>query len=99
MRRPASRSSLYVVVAKSQKYRDSEASGPVDAKLKRDENHYVVEFAETLYEAERLQKVLEGKFGKGLVWAGEKETATEQFGELPFMAVQRLRKMVHGPRR
>ena len=91
---PLRRYGNYVVVAKSQKYRDAEAAGPVDAKLKRDENHYVVEFAETLYEAERLQKVLEGKFGKGMVWAGEKETATEQFGELPFMAVQRLRKMV-----
>ncbi len=91
---PLRRYGNYVVVAKSQKYRDAEAAGPVDAKLKRDENHYVVEFAETLYEAERLKGVLEGKFGKGLVWAGEKETATEQFGELPFMAVQRLRKMV-----
>lgn len=91
---PLRRYGNYVVVAKSQKYRDAEAAGPVDAKLKRDENHYVVEFAETLYEAERLQGVLEGKFGKGMVWAGEKETATEQFGELPFMAVQRLRKMV-----
>lgn len=91
---PLRRYGNYVVVAKSQKYRDMEAAGPVDAELKRDENHYVVEFAETLYEAERLQGVLEGKFGKGLVWAGEKETATEQFGELPFMAVQRLRKMV-----
>ena len=91
---PLRRYGNYVVVAKSQKYRDAEAAGPVDAKLKRDESHYVVEFAETLYEAERLQGVLEGKFGKGLVWAGEKETATEQFGELPFMAVQRLRKMV-----
>ena len=91
---PLRRYGNYVVVAKSQKYRDAEAAGPVDAKLKRDENHYVVEFAETLYEAERLQGVLEGKFGKGMVWAGEKETSTEQFGELPFMAVQRLRKMV-----
>lgn len=91
---PLRRYGNYVVVAKSQKYRDAEAAGSVDAKLKRDENHYVVEFAETLYEAERLQGVLEGKFGKGMVWAGEKETATEQFGELPFVAVQRLRKMV-----
>lgn len=91
---PLRRYGNYVVVAKSQKYRDAEAAGPVDAELKRDEKHYVVEFAETLYEAERLQGVLEGKFGTGMVWAGEKETATEQFGELPFMAVQRLRKMV-----
>lgn len=91
---PLRRYGNYVVVAKSQKYRDAEAAGPVDAELKRDEKHYVVEFAETLYEAERLQGVLEGKFGMGMVWAGEKETATEQFGELPFMAVQRLRKMV-----
>ena len=91
---PLRRYGNYVVVAKSQKYRDAEAAGPVDAKLKRDENHYVVEFAETLFEAEKLQSELESKFGKGAVWAGEKEASTQQFGELPFMAVQRLRKMV-----
>ncbi len=84
----------YVVIAKSQKYRDAEAAGPVDPELKRDRRHYVVDFARTLYEAEKLQADLEADFGKGMVWAGEKETSTEQFGELPFMAVQRLRKMV-----
>ena len=84
----------YVVIAKSQKFRDAEAAGPVDPELKRDRRHYVVDFARTLYEAEKLQADLEADFGKGMVWAGEKETATEQFGELPFMAVQRLRKMV-----
>lgn len=90
---PLRRYGEYVVVAKSQKYRDTEAAGQDTSKLKADPKHYVVEFAETRFEADKRKAELARDFGDG-VWAGEKEAAMNRVGEMPFMLVQRLRKMV-----
>lgn len=53
---PLKRFGSFVVVAKSQQYRDAEANGDTKEieKLQSDENHFIVEFAETAGEAEEI---------------------------------------------
>lgn len=57
---PLKRFGNFVVVAKSQAYKDAEAMNDKKAmeKMKADENHYIVEFAETAGEAEEIYDTL-----------------------------------------
>jgi hypothetical protein len=57
---PLKRFGSFVVVAKSQAYKDAEAMKDTKAlkKMESDENHYIVEFAETAGEAEEIYDTL-----------------------------------------
>lgn len=90
---PMRRVGSHVVVAKSQALMDAVdvKDNKLIEKLREDENHYKVMFFDSMAEAKREQRRLEGKYAS--VRASEKDNFTNSAQMLPFEAFDQIRKM------
>jgi len=88
---PLRRYGNYVVVAKSDAFRQAQANNESTRGMEADSNHYVVEFVQNQRQAEARAKELEAQFGREGVWAGQKEEAGTHFSETSFDAIRQLR--------
>lgn len=95
---PLKRSGNWVVVGMSQEYRDAKAAGDQKrmSELRGDEDHYYVDFRETVGQAAALKERMAGKFGAEGVMHFESDSvdAEEIGGNELFMAFGQLKAKV-----
>jgi hypothetical protein len=94
---PLKRFGSFAVVAKSAEYRAAEERGDAATlkKLEQDENHYYVDFAETLFEANTMRDQLEREFGTGNVESFEREQFENIYGSEGMLAtMSKLRNII-----
>ena len=93
---PLKRFGNYVVVAKSKDYLAAEDNNDIKAveKMQSDENHYYVQFADTIGEAKQIRDQIAGDFD--YAEAFEKNAAREALygGQEMFTAFQKLKSLV-----
>lgn len=93
---PLKRFGNYVVVAKSKDYMAAEDKNDIKAveKMQSDENHYYVQFADTIGEAKQIRDQIAGDFD--YAEAFEKNAAREALygGQEMFTAFQKLKSLV-----
>lgn len=97
---PLKRFGKFALVMKSEQYRRAEADGDRAAieKLQADPQHYMVQFFETRYEAERAYADALPKYGDNLDQPFEREPENSRSTELPIQAIKRLQNAItQGP--
>lgn len=94
---PLKRFGRWAVVAKSEEYRAAEAAGDAATlrKLEQSGDHYYVDFAESLFEANVMRDKLEAEFGAGSTQHFEREEFSNIYGSEGMLATMtKLRNII-----